>query len=78
MRCRFKEHDLVVLTEDLPAEGLKAGDVGTIVMVHTIPGYELEVTTLDGKTIAVVSVFPHQVRPIGKREVAQARALEVA
>jgi len=74
----IKEHDLVVLTEDLPADGLKAGDVGTVVMVHEIPGYEVEVTTLDGTTIAIVSVFPHQVRPVGKREVAQARVLEVA
>ena len=74
----IKEHDLVVLTEDLPAEGLKAGDVGTVVMVHEMPGYEVEVATLDGRTIAIVSVFPHQVRPIGKREVAQARELAVA
>lgn len=74
----IKEHDLVVLTEDIPAEGLKAGDVGTVVLVHSRPGFEVEVATLDGKTIAVVSVFPHQVRAVGKREVAQARALEVA
>ncbi len=74
----IKEHDLVVLTADLPTEGLKAGDVGTVVMVHTIPGYEVEVMTLEGRTIAVVSVFPHQVRPVDKREVAQARVLEVA
>jgi hypothetical protein len=74
----IKEHDLVVLTEDLLAEGLKAGDVGTVVMIHEKPGYEVEVKTLDGRTIAVVSVFPHQIRPVGKREVAQARSLEVA
>lgn len=74
----IKEFDRVALTEDLPAEGLKAGDIGTVVHVHTIPGYELEVFTLDGRTLAVVSVFPHQVRAIGKREVAQARVLDVA
>ena len=73
----IKEHDVVVLTEDIPAEGLKAGDVGTVVMVHSTPGYEVEVCTLDGRTIAVVSVFPQQLRPVGKREVAQARPLEV-
>ena len=74
----IKEHDLVVLTEDIPTEGLKAGDVGTVVMIHEKPGYEVEITTLGGRTIAVVSVFPHQVRPIGKREVAPARTLEMA
>lgn len=66
----IKEHDLVVLTEGLLAEGLEAGDVGTVVMVHSVPGYEVEFTTLDGQTVAIVSVFPNQVRPVGKREVA--------
>ena len=30
----IKEHDCVVLTEDLAAEGLKAGDIGTVVHIH--------------------------------------------
>ena len=30
----IKEHDCVVLTTDLPKEGLKAGDVGTVVHIH--------------------------------------------
>jgi hypothetical protein len=30
----MKEHDRLVLTGDLPEEGLKAGDVGTVVHVH--------------------------------------------
>lgn len=74
----IKEHDRVVLTEDLPKHGLKRGDIGTVVMLHAVPGYELEFVTLDGDTVAVVSVFPHQVRAIGRREIAQARELEVA
>jgi Domain of unknown function (DUF4926) len=74
----IKEHDRVALTEDLPKYGLKRGDIATVVMVHSTPGYELEFVTLDGATYAVVSVFPHQVRAIGRREIAQARELEVA
>jgi hypothetical protein len=50
------ETDIVVLTVDLPAYGLKAGDLGTIVMVHGQKGYEVEFMTLTGETIAVVSV----------------------
>ena len=73
-----KELDTVVLTEDLPEHGLKAGDLGTIVLVHGTTGYEVEFTTLDGETLAVVSVFPHQVRAVARREIAQARAVEVA
>ena len=30
----IREHDLVVLTADIPAEGLEQGDVGTVVLVH--------------------------------------------
>ncbi len=67
----------MALTEDLPDRGLKRGDIGTVVHIHTIRGYELEFFTLDGNTLAVVSVNAHQVRPIGKREIAQARVLEV-
>jgi|SRR5712691_5025541 len=50
----------VVLTGDLPEEGLRAGDVGVIVEHHAaradVPeGYELEVFAANGQTIAVVS-----------------------
>ena len=74
----IKELDRVALTEDLPEHGLKRGDIATVVLIHEIPRYELEFFTLDGSTLAVVSAFPHQVRPLGRREVAQARVLEVA
>ncbi len=30
----IKEHDVVVLTQDLPDVRLRAGDVGTVVHVH--------------------------------------------
>ena len=73
------ELESVVLVGDLPEYGLRDGDIGTV--VHSHPGdagYEVEFVTLDGETFAVVSAFPHQVRPLGRREIAQARALEVA
>ena len=73
----LKELETVVLTEDLPDHGLKAGDLGTVVLVHGLAGYEVEFTTLDGETLAVVSVFPHQARPVARREIAQARTVAV-
>ncbi len=73
----IRELDTVVLTEDLPEHGLKQGDIGTVVLVHHQPGYEVEFISLDGETLAVVSLTQQQVRPIGKREVAQARAMAV-
>jgi hypothetical protein len=71
----IKELDTVVLTEALPERGLERGDLGTVVLVHGAGGYEVEFMTLDGGTLAVVSLFPHQVRPVGRREIAQARAV---
>ena len=69
----IKELDTVVLTAELPAHGLKAGDLGTVVLVYTHGGYEVEFMTLDGETVAVVSLSPDQVRPVGRREIAHAR-----
>jgi hypothetical protein len=70
----ISELDRVVLTIDLPEEGLEAGDIGTVVLVHRdAKGYEVEFTTLDGNTFAVVTVLAGQVRPTQARELAHAR-----
>ena len=72
----FEELDRVILTEALPAHGLEAGDVGTVVLVHNGgAGYEVEFVMLDGETLAVVSAHPHQVRRAVNREVPHARAV---
>ncbi len=68
-----KELDSVVLTVDLPEHHLKKGDVGTVVLLHDHDGYEVEFMTLSGETITVVSLSWDQVRPVGTREIAQAR-----
>jgi Domain of unknown function (DUF4926) len=72
----LREHDSAVLAQDLPEYGLKAGDVGTIVMVHSAGGYEVEFMALDGETIAVTSLSTDEVRPIARREIAHARGIE--
>lgn len=69
----IRELDTVVLTEDVPNHGLQRGDLGTVVLVHPAGGYEVEFVTLNGETLTVVSLFPHQVRSVGRREIAQAR-----
>jgi hypothetical protein len=72
----IKELDGVVLTADLPEHGLKQGDIGTIVMVHRGgEGYEVEFMALDGETLAVVTLLPSHVRPIGHGEIANARSV---
>lgn len=72
----LKELDTVVLTEDLAQHGLKRGDVGTVVLRHDDVGYEVEFVSLRGETLAVVSLAAGQVRPLGEREIAQARVVE--
>ena len=73
----IKEHDTVVLTEDVPNEGLTAGDVGTVVHVHNNgEGYEVEFMTLTGQTIAVASLVSEQVRPVGRRDIVHVRELQ--
>lgn len=72
----IKELDRVVLTAPVPVEGLERGDVGTVVHVYDSgKAFEVEFTTLDGKTAAVVTVEATQVRPIGPREITHARDL---
>lgn len=70
------EHERVVLTKSVPAEGLESGDVGTVVHVYKDGlAYEVEFTTLDGKTAAVATLEATQVRPVGTREITHARQL---
>ena len=72
----MQELDSVVLTTDLPEHGLERGDIGTVVLTHRGgEGYEVEFVALDGETVAVVSLFTAQVRPIGPREIAHARTV---
>jgi len=70
----IKEHDYVVLTQDLPEEKMEAGDVGTVIHIHQGgAGYEVEFMTLAGETVAVITLLPTQVRPIAQRDIGHVR-----
>ena len=72
----IKEHNRVVLTVSLPANGLVAGDVGTVVHVYGDgKAYEVEFFTLDGHTAEVVTVEASQVRAVTGREINHSRSL---
>lgn len=74
----MKEHDRVVLTTPVPADGLETGDVGTVVHVYRDGlAYKVEFLTLDGRTTAVVTLEADQVRPVSPGEITHARRLEV-
>jgi Domain of unknown function (DUF4926) len=69
-----REMDLAVLTKDVSDRGLRAGDIGTIVLVHGGgAGYEVEFSTLAGRTLAVVTMRAGDVRPVGESEIAHVR-----
>ena len=57
----FELYSEVILTRDVPGEGLRAGDVGTIVERHAAPGardegYSLEFFDMTGNTVAVATL----------------------
>jgi len=56
----------VVLTADVPEEGLMAGDVGTVVDRHGVPGHEdgysVEFFDMMGQSVAVVTVPQRMLR----------------
>lgn len=72
----IQEHDCVVLTQDLPQEGLQSGDVGTVVHIHRQgEAYEIEFITLTGQTVAVATAPASHVRPVNPRDINHVRVL---
>jgi hypothetical protein len=70
----------VALKTDLPQQGLRSGDVATVVEHHTgrpgqEPGYSLEVFNAVGATVAVVTVRESQIGPLTANELLHVRAL---
>lgn len=57
---QFNLFETVSLLVDFPEEGLKKGDIGTIVMVYSDPqeGYEVEFVDENGKTISQIAIDP--------------------
>ncbi len=51
----FNELDVVKVLEDVPESGIHAGQIGTIVHIHTIPriAYEVEFDSVDGEDVMV-------------------------
>ena len=75
----MKELERVALTEDLPEHRLKIGDIGMILHIYADhKGYEVEFITLSGELIALVSVYPSQIRQLEQDEIASARRVKTA
>lgn len=70
----------VILTRDLPENGLRAGDVGTVVERHIAAnqedGYSVEFFDMTGRTIAVVTLRQSMLRAPTPADVPAARLRE--
>lgn len=76
---RFKELDTVVLTHDVPEHSLKEGDIGAIVHLHADrETAEVEFVTAEGKTVAVLTLAPEDIRSIADREILHVRDYSAA
>lgn len=68
-----REHDVVTLTVDVPEDGLKSGDVGTIVSVYADgEAFAVEFIAFDGETIAIADVRADQARPASADDIKRA------
>jgi len=73
----FQLQEMVVVTIDIPDEGILAGDVGTIVDVYTqvARAYEVDFCTTDGSPRALVTLAPGQIRHFTPADVLTTRQL---
>lgn len=72
----FNELDTVVLTHDIKEHSLKKGDIGAIVNVYNNrEAFEVEFVTAKGKTIALLTLTSHDLRPIASNDILHARGV---
>ena len=75
----FEELDTVVLTHNIKEYKLKKDDLGTIVHLYSDKkAMEVEFIAASGKTIAVLTLTPKDIRPMAKNEVLHVRGFAAA
>ncbi|QXH53464.1 DUF4926 domain-containing protein [Pseudomonas fakonensis] len=62
----YLQFDVVMLLDDFPEEGLRAGDSGTVIDIYSTPveGYEVEFCDEQGRTLALLALSSDQIRPV--------------
>lgn len=66
----FKLLDVVVAAVDFPENGIRVGDVGTIVEVYPDGEFEIEFADGNGETTAMFAVTSSQIAPANLRQAA--------
>lgn len=75
----FEELDTVVLTHSIEKQGLKKGDIGTVVYVYDSgKSMEVEFITAKGKTVAVLTLNSSDIRAIARNEILHVRGYSTA
>lgn len=67
----FNFLNIVVLVHDLPASGLRAGDLGAIVEVYGPDAYEVEFVAASGRAQALVTLFTADLRQVNDDDLVQ-------
>jgi hypothetical protein len=76
MRMEIRVLDTVVLSRDLPAYGLRVGDLGAVVEIYPPDGLEVEFVTASGRTGALVTLHPSAVRRVADNDLVTVRTLD--
>ncbi|HEY7269071.1 MAG TPA: DUF4926 domain-containing protein [Dehalococcoidia bacterium] len=66
-KIRPRELELVALRRDLPEFGLRAGQIGTVVLVHRLNALEVEFMDSEGDSVALLTILDRDVR-VAKRD----------
>jgi len=74
----YKLLDTVALTHDIPAAGLRRGDLGAIVELLAADAMEVEFVAASGRTQALLTLGTQDVRQIGDHDLIAVRELEAA
>jgi hypothetical protein len=69
----FHPLDVVVLNTDLPAQGLKRGDLGAVVDLHGPDAIEVEFVTASGRTKALITLRSSDIREVGDDDLVTVR-----
>lgn len=71
----FSLHQMVALTTDIPAAGLRSGDLGAVVAIHDSGHVEVEFVAASGRTQALLTLSMVRIRSIGDQDLIAVRSL---
>jgi hypothetical protein len=67
--------DVVVLTHDIPSQGLRTGDLGAVVEVYAPDAVGVEFVAASGRTQALVTLHPNDLRDVADNDLVSVRTV---